>query len=76
MVPLVIDPQTGYLAGEWCPIRQQEYFKPGAALPHVECPEHGPDMWEEQQADWPDQREWGNDFGKKIGKALGKIFKF
>jgi 1A family penicillin-binding protein len=76
MVPLVIDPQTGYLAGEWCPIRQREYFKPGAALPHVECPQHGPDMWEEQQADWPDQREWGNDFGKKIGKALGKIFKF
>jgi 1A family penicillin-binding protein len=75
MIPRVIDPQTGYLAGEWCPIRQQEYFKPGTE-PHVECPEHGPDMWEEQQADWPDQREWGNDFGKKIGKALGKIFKF
>jgi penicillin-binding protein 1A len=76
MVAHVIDPQTGYLAGEWCPIKQREYFKPGVSEPHVECPEHGPDMWEEQQAEWPDQRDWGNDMGKKIGKAIGKIFKF
>jgi membrane carboxypeptidase/penicillin-binding protein len=73
----VIDPQTGYLATDWCPIRQQEYFKPGTE-PHAECPEHGPDMYyeEQQSADWPDQRDWGNDFGKKVGKALGKIFRF
>lgn len=74
----VIDPQTGYLATDWCPVRQQEYFKPGTE-PHVECPEHGPDMYyedQQQSADWPDQRDWGNDMGKKIGTALGKIFKF
>jgi len=72
----VIDPTTGYLATEWCPVRQQEYFKPGTE-PHVECPEHGPDRYyDEQNPDWPDQREWGNEFGKKIGKALGKIFRF
>jgi len=78
MSSVVIDPQTGYVATDWCPIRQQEYFKPGTE-PHVECPEHGPDMYYEDQqqtADWPDQRDWGNDMGKKIGKALGKIFKF
>ena len=78
MSSVVIDPQTGYLATDWCPVRQQEYFKPGTE-PHVECPEHGPDMYYEDQqqtADWPDQRDWGNDMGKKIGKALGKIFKF
>lgn len=77
MTRRVIDPQTGYLAGEWCPIKQQEYFKPGTE-PHVECPEHGPDMYyeEQQSADWPDQRDWGNDFGKKVGKAIGKIFRF
>ena len=71
----VIDPTTGYLAGEWCPIRQQEYYKPGTE-PTLTCPEHGADMYEEQDPAWPDQRDWGNDFGKKIGKALGKIFKF
>ena len=76
MVAHVIDPQTGYLANEWCPIKQREYFKPGVSEPRVECPEHGPDVWEEQQAEWPDQRDWGNDMGKKIGKAIGKIFKF
>lgn len=78
MSAVVIDPQTGYVATDWCPVRQQEYFKPGTE-PHVECPEHGPDMYYEDQqqtADWPDQRDWGNDMGKRIGKALGKIFKF
>ena len=74
MIPRVIDPQTGYLAGDWCPIRQQEFFKP-ESVPHIECPEHGPDMWEDQQVESQD-REWGNDFGKKVGKAIGKIFNF
>lgn len=72
----VIDPTTGYLATEWCPVRKQEYYKPGTE-PMVTCPVHGPYMDEGPQSpDWADQRDWANDFGKKIGKALGKIFKF
>ena len=72
----VIDPTTGYLATEWCPVRRNEYYKPGT-LPTIPCPNHGPDSGDDQQnPDWQNQRDWSNDFGKKISKALGKIFKF
>ena len=71
----VIDPTTGYLATEWCPATRNEYYKPGTE-PTVQCPVHGPDMGDPENPEWPNQREWSNDFGKKIGKALGKIFKF
>jgi penicillin-binding protein 1A len=71
----MIDPTTGYLATEWCPAARNEYYKPGTE-PVIQCPIHGPDMGDPENPDWQDQREWSNDFGKKIGKALGKIFKF
>jgi penicillin-binding protein 1A len=81
MVPVTIDPTTGWLANEWCPARKTEYFKPGTE-PRTECIEHGPPE-SDLQPGWPDQTDWprgvekgmGN-LGKKIGKALGKIFKF
>jgi penicillin-binding protein 1A len=76
MVERTIDPTTGYLATEWCPVTRNEYYKPELPLPTIPCPEHGPDMGDEQNPDWQNQRDWSNDFGKKIGKALGKIFKF
>jgi 1A family penicillin-binding protein len=75
MTMRVIDPTTGYLATEWCPASRNEYYKPGTE-PTIQCPVHGPDMGDEQNPDWPNQRDWQNDFGKRIGKALGKIFKF
>jgi 1A family penicillin-binding protein len=71
----MIDPTTGYLATEWCPAARNEYYKPGTE-PTIQCPIHGPDMGDPENPDWQDQREWSNDFGKRIGKALGKIFKF
>lgn len=71
----MIDPTTGYLATEWCPAARNEYYKPGTE-PVIQCPVHGPDMGDPENPAWPDQREWSNDFGKRIGKALGKIFKF
>lgn len=71
----IIDPTTGYLATEWCPAARNEYYKPGTE-PTIDCPVHGPDMGDEENPDWQNQRDWSNDFGKKIGKALGKIFKF
>ena len=75
MTMRIIDPTTGYLATEWCPASRNEYYKPGTE-PTIPCPVHGPDMGDEQNPDWPNQRDWQNDFGKRIGKALGKIFKF
>ena len=76
MVERTIDPTTGYLATEWCPVTRNEYYKPELPLPTIPCPVHGPDMGDEQNPAWPNQRDWSNDFGKKISKALGKIFKF
>ncbi|MEO8580860.1 MAG: PBP1A family penicillin-binding protein [Gemmatimonadales bacterium] len=76
MVERMIDPTTGYLATEWCPVSRNEYYKPELPLPTIPCPNHGPDVGDEPNGDWQNQRDWGNDFGKKIGKALGKIFKF
>jgi 1A family penicillin-binding protein len=70
----VIDPTTGYLATEWCPATRNEYYKPGTE-PTIPCPVHGPDQ-DQENPDWQNQREWSNDFGKKISKALGRIFKF
>jgi penicillin-binding protein 1A len=75
MTMRMIDPTTGYLATEWCPAARNEYYKPGTE-PSVQCPVHGPDMGDEENPDWRNQRDWSNDFGKRIGRALGKIFKF
>jgi 1A family penicillin-binding protein len=77
MISRTIDPSTGYLYGEWCPASRRQYYKPGVELPTVQCPIHGPDEYE-QPADtgWQNQRDWSNDFGKKVEKALGKIFRF
>ena len=81
MAMSVIDAQTGFLANEYCPIRQQEFFKPGTQ-PVNSCPVHGADYQydgengDPSQQNWPDQRSWEKDIGKKISKALGKIFKF
>ena len=76
MKEVIIDPTTGYLATEWCPVTRNEYYKPELPLPTIPCPEHGPDM--ENPSDNGDQavRDWQNDFGKKISKAIGKIFRF
>lgn len=70
----LIDPTTGYIATEWCPASRNEYYKPGTE-PGVQCPIHGPDYGDEENPDWQNQRDWGNDFGKRIGRALGKIFR-
>jgi penicillin-binding protein 1A len=80
---ITIDPTTGWIANEWCPARKLEYFKPGTG-PRTECMEHGPAY--EDQPIFTDNGN-GPDFGrqvekqadklsKKIGKALGRIFKF
>jgi penicillin-binding protein 1A len=77
---IMIDPTTGWIAGEWCPARKLEYFKPGTG-PRTECMEHGSPY--EMDPIWTDPDDWGDrvdkeadKLGKKIEKALGKIFRF
>jgi hypothetical protein len=74
MVEHIIDPTTGYLATEWCPVTRNEYYKPELPQPTIPCPEHGPNMEE----NYPDQNrpDTIDDLGKRIGRALGKIFRF
>ena len=63
MVSRVIDAQTGELAGEWCPITQEEWFRPGTE-PTWYCREH------EQPANPFDG------FGDRIAAALRRVFRF
>jgi 1A family penicillin-binding protein len=77
MVAATIDPTTGWLANEWCPERKVEYFKPGLE-PHTDCMEHGPpeDIY---QPVWPEQTDLPRDVDRlrrRIGRTLGRIFKF
>jgi penicillin-binding protein 1A len=76
---VMIDPTTGWIANEWCPARKLEYFKPGTG-PRTECMEHGPAY---DEPIWTDNQDFGQQvekqadkLGKKIEKALGKIFRF
>ncbi|MGI9079078.1 MAG: penicillin-binding protein 1A [Gemmatimonadaceae bacterium] len=39
MTASAIDPETGELAGEWCPLSQKEWYKPGTE-PTTYCREH------------------------------------
>jgi 1A family penicillin-binding protein len=39
MVPAVIDPESGQLAGPWCPHRETDWFRPGSA-PTDTCTMH------------------------------------
>ena len=76
MVEHIIDPSTGYLATEWCPVTRNEYYKPELQQPTIPCPEHGPEIYDDQPpGDYQGERDWQNDFGKRIGRALGKIFR-
>ena len=76
---VMIDPTTGWIANDWCPARKLEYFKPGTG-PRTECMEHGPPY---DEPIWASDQDLGrviekraDDLGKKIGKALGRIFRF
>jgi hypothetical protein len=73
MVPATIDARTGYLATEWCPITQREYFKPGT-LPTTPCPVHSapPEPEFDTTASPIEQLP---DAVEKIGKGIGGFFK-
>jgi 1A family penicillin-binding protein len=67
MVSRLIDATTGELASEWCPVTQEEWFKPGTE-PTELCREHTPVEEPIQAA--------VTSVGQKLGKALKKIFSF
>jgi len=66
MVPRMIDAETDMLAGEWCPLTQREWFKPGTEPTEI-CDEH---------YELPEAEPFVVGLGSKLGKALKKIFKF
>jgi hypothetical protein len=74
----IIDPGTGMIANEWCPVKKREYFKPGTEPTEV-CNVHTEPYFEDQQVpidigpDAPDPIQRGVD---GIGKVLRTIFRF
>jgi 1A family penicillin-binding protein len=78
MTMRVIDPSTGLLACDYCPVRQRQWFKPGTEPTEV-CNAH----YEEPQEEYPfpdtlDPRipDPVRDGVEGIGKVLRKIFRF
>jgi penicillin-binding protein 1A len=79
MTSAIIDPESGQLATEWCPVRVREWFKPGSE-PQEPCQLHGPGSELPGGVDagaGSDTGRHGNpidNLGRKISKALRKIF--
>ncbi len=79
MTMRVIDPATGLLAGEFCPVRQRQWFKPGTEPTEI-CNAH----YEEEPAEdpaWPDTLDGRipepvQKGVEGIGKVLRRIFRF
>jgi len=78
MIMRVIDPTTGYLANQWCPNRQSEWFKPGTE-PGAECPQHSEPIpvWEDDQMQgWEEVPEAIDSMGRSLGRRLRRIFRW
>ena len=75
MVAAEIDPESGQLAGDFCPARMTEYFKPGRE-PREVCELHpAPTMSDgDLQTDHP--RNILDQIGRGIGDKLRRIFRF
>jgi penicillin-binding protein 1A len=77
MTMRIIDPSTGMLANEWCPVKKREFFKPGTEPTEV-CNVHtepmpSEDMPMDMGPQVPDPIKRGVD---GIGRVLRKIFRF
>ncbi|MGQ0648505.1 MAG: transglycosylase domain-containing protein [Gemmatimonadaceae bacterium] len=68
LVAVDIDPESGHLAGEWCPTRRQEWFKAGSE-PTEECDGHhaNVDVISDVIAHWEEQ-DW-----RPLTKALRRL---
>ena len=78
MTMRLIDPGTGMLAGEWCPVKKREYFKPGTE-PTETCNQHFEPIYQEEE--YPDDMDPRSQDPVQrgvegIGKVLRKIFRF
>ena len=74
MVMRVIDPESGMLAGEYCPRRVQEWFKPNTA-PQVPCTMHE-SAFQSETVDSGDSTAGDvSNILESIGKGIGKIKK-
>ena len=73
MVSVVIDPESGQLATDWCPNRVREWFKPGTE-PRDECSLHtGPTQ--DPMADAGQGADQNTDPITKAGRGLGAMLK-
>jgi 1A family penicillin-binding protein len=77
MTMRLIDPGTGMLAGEWCPIKKREYFKPGTE-PTETCNQHTEPVYQEEEypIEGPQSQDPVQRGVEGIGKVLRKIFRF
>ena len=80
MSAAIVDPSTGMLANEWCPVRQRQFFKPGTE-PSELCNVHteAAPLDENNPIDIPGGVPIPNPVQKGvegIGKVLRKIFHF
>ncbi len=78
MTMRVIDPETGMLAGEYCPERQRQWFKPGTEPTevcnvHYDQPQEVYPMPDDGEMRMPDPVQRGVE---GIGKVLRRIFRF
>ena len=77
MTMRLIDPGTGMLAGEWCPVKKREYFKPNTE-PTETCNQHTEPIYQEEYPDDldPQSQDPVQRGVEGIGKVLRKIFRF
>jgi 1A family penicillin-binding protein len=68
MVSAMIDPESGQLAGQWCPQRKTEWFKPGT-VPTDTCTMH-------TGAPLPRIAEGLSDFLQSLAHGLQRIIRF
>lgn len=74
MTRVTIDARTGYLANEWCPVTQPDYYKPGTQ-PTDPCPVHGaPEPPPQDSVAPPLPVNQVPQVIKKIGKGIGGFF--
>jgi 1A family penicillin-binding protein len=81
MVAALVDPQSGELAGQWCPVRQKQWYKPGSE-PRKECHLHTGPPEPQISVDAngnvvvPNQPDAITRIGRDIGKIFRKIIRW
>jgi 1A family penicillin-binding protein len=74
MVSAVVDPQSGELAGEWCPTRARQWFKPGSE-PTEPCHLHTGPPAGQIAVDPAAPAQGRSDPIAAIGRSIGSIFR-